>query len=134
MTEPLFDGYEPDPDAIPPTRPDGMSAGQLRTVRQAAAIRRHVHPLALVDPAIVMHRDGNTDATRDDPGPGPHCGDCHFRRLVGGHDRDYPKCTARGDKLMTHGAATDVRAWWPACTHHVAATATDTSTHPNGAV
>jgi hypothetical protein len=38
------------------------------------------------------------------------------------HDRTYPKCIAAVEGTehltapsITHGAATDVRAWWPAC-------------------
>ena len=43
---------------------------------------------------------------------GKTCGDCVARVLVLWHDRTYPKCE-RG--RWSHSAATDVRAWWPAC-------------------
>ena len=44
------------------------------------------------------------------------CGDCRFRELIGWHDRAYPKCQV-GPR--SHGPATDVRAWWPACHRYV---------------
>ena len=43
---------------------------------------------------------------------GRTCGTCTHRILRGRHST-YPKCD-RGP--ITNGAATDVRAWWPACT------------------
>jgi len=48
------------------------------------------------------------------------CGNCRFREVFGRAKRGYPKCTYGGDTppRATHSAASDVRAWWPACTDH----------------
>lgn len=50
----------------------------------------------------------------DRNGPGLRCGDCALRVLTGGHARPYPKCDAPAAR-RSRGPATDVAAWWPAC-------------------
>lgn len=86
-----IDGVPAEPDPL-----DGLSADARRTARQRLAIERGVHPL-------------NRLKTRPDLGT---CGGCRFREVIGWHDRSFPKC-AWGPR--THGAATDIRGWWPAC-------------------
>lgn len=87
------------PDLPPPeelTSPD-----RRRTRRQAGLITQGAHPLmgrlhpdAVNDPQI---RSG-----------GPRCGGCAHLARSG----DWFKC---GLGPQSHGAGTDLRAWWPAC-------------------
>lgn len=112
----LFPGYEP------PERPElDLSAGQRLTLRQSADIAAGRHPLTLTYTLVLpLHpnADRERDATsgRSDP---LTCGSCVFRQRLGHHDYAYPKCTRPGAPI-SHGPATDVRAWWPACTHYEA--------------
>jgi hypothetical protein len=87
-----------------------LSAGQRLTARQHAAAAAAVHPLTHGR----IHPDAPRDAT-DRTAPGLRCGTCRHRARS---HRDYPKCWF-GDGIRTsHGTATDVRAWWPACPDH----------------
>lgn len=115
-----------------PTPPDPRSADQRRTDRQAAAVANGVHPLALVDPRVRMHEDADRTANRGDGRSLPlRCGSCIHRRPCTDQytGKSWPKCFApRGmsaeqyettqPRLIRHSAATDVRAWWPACTDY----------------
>jgi hypothetical protein len=90
----LFGGY-PDP---PPAEPQPkVSADRRRTLRQRADIDHGIHPLI----KLALANNGHT------------CGDCAHRVLAGYHRRSYPKCE---EVRWTHGAGSDCRAWWPACT------------------
>jgi hypothetical protein len=120
---PLFAGY------APPERLDteGLSAGQRLTLRQASDISIGRHPLTggALHPLASRHRDA--DSTKSDPFT---CGSCYFRRVEQYHDRAYPKCWRPNPNVgadapmraiysrVTHGAGSDVRAWWPACTDY----------------
>jgi hypothetical protein len=111
----LFD-IEPLP--LPEPAPK-ESATVRRTKRQAAALARGRHPLSLVFGFMRLHPDA---APADDrTAPGRRCGNCTHRQPVGGHAKDYPKCviTVNGRMVRNTGSeATDIRAWWPACTEH----------------
>lgn len=125
----LFEGYEP--AAVDEAL--ALSPDRRRTERQRQAIRAGSHPLGLALGAFLpLHPDAPTDAF-DPSSPGARCGDCHFRVLAEHHSRTWPKCTAGvpesaitdsgGVRLdaaprVSHGAGTDVRAWWPACRDH----------------
>jgi hypothetical protein len=95
-----------------------------------------MHPLAHVVPGLRLHPRAPRVPANDGHGTDPYrCGSCAYRRLVGGHARDYPKCLygytetpipeaeqrPNGPTLristprVTRGEASDVRAWWPAC-------------------
>lgn len=115
--EPLFDGYDPPP--VPDET--GMSADQRRTRRQADAVAAGCHPLALVFPDRVwMHPDADRTADRSDPPNLPlRCGSCIWRQSIQ-RANAYPKCFAQDGARFSHSAATDVRAWWPACTEYSA--------------
>ena len=77
----------------------GLSAGRRLTLRQKTDVEKGVHPLV-------------GGPTRPELGT---CGDCAHRTGNHGGNRTYPKC----DLLpVTHSAASDVRAWWPACPSH----------------
>lgn len=106
MSETLFEGYEP-VEAVP-----SMSADRRRTQRQAANVAAGIHPLTggVLHPLASRHRDA--DAPKDDPFT---CGSCWFRDVLRYHGRSYAKCTADDGRHISHSAATDVRAWWPAC-------------------
>lgn len=89
MTEQLFPGFEPEPV-------EELSAGRRLTIRQHDDVERGVHPL-MRGP---LHAD-----------PEATCGSC-VHRIHRGHSSGYPKCDLT---TMSHSAASDVRAWWPAC-------------------
>jgi len=95
---------------LPPTFevPKG-SAGQRLTERQASDVRQGRHPLT----GGKLHEQADTGAKVGDSKALPfRCGSCIHRILLRHHDTTYPKCER---SEMTHGGATDVRAWWPAC-------------------
>jgi hypothetical protein len=82
----------------------GLSADARRTGKQRQAVALGMHPLTKTK-------------TRPDLGT---CGSCALRSLG-----RFPKCTLGADlpnrkagPYMTRGAATDCRAWWPACDNH----------------
>ena len=106
---PLFDV---DPVDGPPE--EQLSPGRRRTRRQHGAALAGAHPLALVFGAGIRRHD---DEART-------CGNCQFRTLINYHNAVYPKCTygnpagEPGVGRISHGAATDVRARWPACSDH----------------
>lgn len=119
MTEPLFDidpartvpGPEPEPDPNA-----GLSADRKRTKRQRAQLAKGRHPIT----GYTLHPEA---APGDDrAAPGRRCGDCVFREQMGYHRRTYAKCVlpgpSGGTPYVTHGAGTDVRAWWPGCQRH----------------
>lgn len=121
-TLPLFDLGS----AAPGPRIPGLSADRRRTQRQAAHLACGLHPLtAALGYPIRLHPDA---APADDrAAPGRRCGNCWYRHVLDHHDRTYPKCVytrqdardfARQPERITHGAGTDVRAWWPACRDH----------------
>ena len=115
---PLFDGFEPR-SAI--ESEPGLSAGQRLTVRQAENIAAGVHPLTKGQLHPLASRARDASAPKGDPFT---CGSCYFRAVERYHDHSYPKCWLPGPNTsadrptyprVTHGAASDVRAWWPAC-------------------
>jgi hypothetical protein len=123
--EALFPGYEP-PAAEQPEEP--LSAGQRLTRRQQRDVTNGVHPLTRgpLHPEATTRRHGpiaghDPDTCHGDvPCSGPRdpftCGSCLHRDPHG-----FPKCDLPGPtgrpipERHTHGPATDVRAWWPAC-------------------
>jgi hypothetical protein len=116
----LFEIDAPPPAAGPPER---LSPDRRRTQRQRAAVDAGRHPLSLVLAGI-----------RVNPDPTLTCGNCHFRQpgrypkcLYGYQQTELPPGDYRRrhgathsviEPRATHGAATDTRAWWPACTDH----------------
>ena len=123
---PLFAGYEP-PPAPEPAAP--VSAGRRLTLRQAAMIAVGTHPLTRGPIHSLASRHRDADAPKDDPFT---CGSCYFRNSARYHNQSYSKCWLPGPDTgevrdyggvrvtvgyprVTHGAASDVRAWWPAC-------------------
>lgn len=115
----LFDAapYTIDPLA---EAPEKLSAGRRLTLRQAADLARGIHPLT----GGRLHPDAAPAGDR--AAPGTRCGTCRFRGVIGYHNRSYGKClwpdpdAARIDLLprVTHGAGSDCRAFWPACTDY----------------
>ena len=110
----LFPGFEPPPPA------PLMSVGQRLTARQAFDISVGRHPLwgGSLHPLASRHRDST--APKSDPFT---CGSCWFREVFRYHGKTYPKCVygatnERCAQKVTHGASTDVRAWWPACPNY----------------
>ncbi len=121
------------PDRAGPA--EKLSADRRRTMRQAQAVAAGVHPLALVFGASIrMHPLADrTAAAGDGTGQPYRCGSCRFRSTVAGqHEGRFPKCLFGAENptdskrrvappRFSNGAATDVRAWWPACTDYSAA-------------
>jgi hypothetical protein len=105
-----------------------LSPDRRRVLRQAEAMIRGGHPLALVSRDVRVHPEADgRNATRDNAKQRPlRCGTCLFREVISSHGRGYPKCMWPGppdrprspfaSPRFSHGAATDIRAWWPACT------------------
>lgn len=60
---------------------------------------------------------GRNPLTGEPGHPTLTCGTCVHRVIRGGVAGRYPKC-AHPDTPTTGGAATDVRAKWPACPRH----------------
>lgn len=118
---PLFPGFEP--PAVPEVD-ESLSPDRRRTQRQASELAIGIHPLTrgALHPLASRHRDAASP--KDDPFT---CGSCVFRRVEQYHNRSYPKCWLptpgvgadapweRVYQRVTHGAGSDVRAWWPAC-------------------
>lgn len=112
MTEAAL--FDAEPYTVATDEPEHLSADRRRTLRLTRDLALGRHPLT----GGRLHPDA---APADDrTAPGARCGTCRFR-VTGGQ---YPKCRwpdpgeYRIAKLprVTHGPATDVRAWWPACT------------------
>jgi hypothetical protein len=121
MTNPQGALFDPSPYLVPQaggTPREQLSPDRRRTVRQATQLAAGVHPLTHGP----LHKDA---APHDDrQALGARCGSCRFR--VPGV---YPKChwPNAGDfhiavalVRVTHGPATDVRGWWPACSDYQA--------------
>lgn len=114
----LFDAA---PYQVGPAPHDRLSADRRRTVRQARDLAKGRHPLT----GGPLHADAAPHDNRE--GLGLRCGTCRFRILSDHHNRTYAKCwwpnpdTGGTALRLTHGAATDVRVWWPACADYEAA-------------
>jgi len=107
-------GSRPAPAAPGPATPRNTdSAGVRRTKRQLADITAGRHPLTRGP----LHPDAPTDPQNRST-PGKRCGTCNHRTPGTHNGTSYPKCRAHEGRYLTHGAATDVRAWWPACDTH----------------
>lgn len=113
MTEyALFD--IPEDQYVTPPEPENPSRSERRKRLVNARISQGTHPLGYIS----LH----PDAPQDREAPGPRCGDCIHRVAIRHHDKSYPKChypTTVGGQTRhlrdTHGEASDIRAWWPAC-------------------
>lgn len=112
MTEPAL--FEVPPELLHAhlaPEPEKLSADRRRTLRQRRDVNAGRHPLT----ETPTHPELGT------------CGDCRFRAAIAGHTKSYPKCLWERDEVddstprryrwprVTSGAASDVRAWWPAC-------------------
>jgi hypothetical protein len=118
--------FPADPYRVAPPPADDRNTGQKRRDRQALRIATGLHPLSIDGMKVPLHPDAPRTAAKGDEGAYPRCGSCRFRVLLDHHNRSYPKCLVglpvpdhRGglaaSTRISHGADTDVRAWWPAC-------------------
>lgn len=111
-----------------PEPAEKLSTERRRALRQLTALRAGTHPLGMLPKILPGHLSLHPDAppADDRDATGPRCGNCRFRRTLGYHNRTYGKCVHPGSRgadeievagppRVTHGAATDVRAWWPGC-------------------
>lgn len=115
MDDSLFPGYEPAIRVLLPGEQPGLSADRRRTLRQAERIADGVHPLTGGPLHELASRHRDAEAPKDDPFT---CGSCYFRESLRYHLKTYAKCVQGDGKRVSHGASTDVRAWWPACPNY----------------
>jgi hypothetical protein len=108
----LFEMSEP---AADPT--EGMSAQRKLTHRQAARLAQGLHPLSITNGHIGLHPDAAPAATRTTDGL--RCRTCTHLVHEGPHS--YIKCGFGNGVRISHGPATDVRLYWPACVDYEAA-------------
>lgn len=89
-----------------------LSFGRKLTLRRLAMLAQGIHPLT----RLPLHVEAPPVA--DQTAPGRRCGTCALRS---GNSHGYQKCHLELDRAQSwlrHGAATDVRAWWPGCERH----------------
>jgi hypothetical protein len=114
VSEPTLFDMDPVAAAEPESK---LSDGRRRTLRQFAELLTGTHPVT----HLPLHPDA--PPADDRKAAGPRCGGCAF---IVRNERDYLKCiqgrtgeigtpTFRGGPYETHGAASDLRAWFPAC-------------------
>lgn len=110
----LFD-MDPESPAGPEPK---LSAGRRRTLRQMAALERGRHPLSLLH-SVPLALHAEAPDPHDRSAAGPRCGTCLFRAPATSNGwHSFPKCDREigGTKpYVTFSAASDCRAWWPAC-------------------
>lgn len=99
-----------------PKPKEKISADRLRTKKQRTLLAKGKHPIT----HLPLHTEAAPVDNRD--AEGRRCGNCIFREQYGYHRRTYAKCVlpgpSGGTPHVTHGAGTDVRAWWPGCERH----------------
>ncbi|MFG3439900.1 hypothetical protein ACGF0J_21855 [Nonomuraea sp. NPDC047897] len=107
---PLLEG----PASAPAPTASPESADRARTRRQRELLAAGRHPLtAVLTRPLRLHAEA---APADDrQAPGRRCGGCRFRQTSGW---GFPKCMFGDGIRASRGAATDCRAWWPACVDH----------------
>jgi len=118
LSEPALFDVDPVPLAEPGPK---LSGDRRRTLRQAQALANGRHPLALVHGTpLRLHPDA--PPADDRKAPGPRCGGCTFierqdgwLKCTRGRSGEIYTKTFRRGPYETHGAATDIRAWWPGC-------------------
>lgn len=123
-----FELFHVDAPETAPAAGLNLSADRRRTIRQAAMLAAGKHPLsAILSRPLALHPDAAPADDRE--ASGLRCGDCRYRRVIGHHNRSYPKCligmgpSYYSAPRFSNGAASDCRAWWPACRDWAPATA-----------
>lgn len=110
MSDVLFDMEPTDTPRLPELDPPAdMSSDQKRTWRDRQRLARGWHPNA----SRPLHPDAPRVTEPGEPGDGPRCRSCAHLLAHRHNCRTYFKCQVVG---ISHGPATDVRRWWPACT------------------
>lgn len=94
--------------------PEELSADRRRTLRNQALVDAGHHPLRYL--GAQRHPDTKAETYTREDRKDRHltCGTCRFREVHAG----YPNCMVGDGSRATHGAASDVRMWWPACTRY----------------
>jgi hypothetical protein len=127
----LFDITPADRPGVPATPAAKLSADRRRTIRQAEMLAHGRHPLGGDKWHAYLRLHPEAAPHDDRRAPGRRCGNCWYRRVLEYNSRSYPKCLYGMENAtdadpnpglpprVTHGAATDCRAWWPACLNHV---------------
>jgi hypothetical protein len=107
----LFDAEPYLVEHAPAAPIEDLSPDRRRTLRHAADIANGRHPLA----GAPLHPDAPSDAARGDRSRPFTCGTCANLSAASECAGRYLKCSIGP---QSRGAATDVRAWWPACIHY----------------
>ncbi|GAA3223046.1 hypothetical protein [Actinocorallia longicatena] len=113
----MSEGLFPAPPSITPAPAEPkLSVDRRRTAKQQAALARGAHPTSLYFQRTVrLHPDAAPADSRT--ADGLRCRTC---ARLSNNGWGYLKCSNVGD---SHSAATDMRAWWPACVNYEAARA-----------
>ena len=110
------------PAQVVPESPK-LNPDQRRRQLQMEKLAAGYHPIT----GMKLHPQAA--AADDRTAPGRRCGTCRFREVLSYHNKTWPKCLNPGSRgadeieligppLVTHGAATDCRSWFPACVDH----------------
>ena len=83
-----------------------------KTDEERAAANPHSYGRRLTEKLRELAEQGINPLTGTREPEGQTCGDCIHRRVLGYHNRSYPKCDLGP---ASHGPKTDVRRYWPAC-------------------
>lgn len=106
-----------------PAPADKLSADRRRTERQRLLISRGQHPLGFLGVTRNPKTRGLSYERTDPAGRDFTCGSCKFRETSRPGARTIAKCVWTSDgkwfPRVTSSVASDVRAWWPACTKWV---------------
>lgn len=90
-----------------------------RTARQRFLITTGLHPLSTVVASRMLRLHPNAARDPTDRTSGPRCRDCAFRGplnpLGEPWEANTDRCWVNRGARVTRGAATALRAWWPAC-------------------
>jgi hypothetical protein len=117
VTAPLFDVGSLR-RAHPKDTAERATPADRRRAREAQLVAHGAHPLSgPLRVHIPLHPNAAPLDDRD--AEGLRCGDCRHRQHLG--RKAWPKCCLGGPDggpRITHGDATDVRAYWPACTSY----------------
>ncbi len=114
--------FEVDPALVVPAGPP-LSPDNRRRRRQAQKLAAGWHPIT----GLKLHEGAAPHDDRD--APGRRCGSCRFRAVLPYHGKSFAKCLnpgamgadeveVHGPPYVSHGAGTDVSAWWPGCRDH----------------
>jgi hypothetical protein len=100
-------------------KPLGLAA--RRTQRQRFLLSLGYHPLSPKVKGRILRLHPGAPPEGDRRASGPRCGTCRWRgELYQEMPNGSQRCWINDGQRVTRGAATEIRAWWPACEDHAA--------------